>query len=528
MCFLYPERLRVFLVCVAAAVSTAACSPGYLAELSFQTSEGSLRVSRLSGDGVELLPGSRARFRLERALESSEAWDLSIGTKGQGRLLARVFSKSENRLPVVQGNFPLLPGMNAELRLAIPAGLAVSILELELIADSSIRVDSLSMRPGFCGAVFGDAAYAIDAASSYTGGASLESLVLTLPDAPGSSLILGLKTDGTLRVGLLESSGARRDIYEAGAQAGVDLGIPVSALGRGARVIVETSAHLGAAFIQHGKGAPLADLYAVLASDETGPSEYSLYRWDLFPETLVFDFSNYTVQDHYLKRLAFFAEKPGFRGRLAFDREIEALHGWNAHDYKPATLSAFFELARVSGFSLNRQELELLDVLVEYGVLKRGGDGAISAGRGAMISISRESTPGLRRTFLDHESAHALFFQDAGYRSLAAQLWDSQSRESARYWLRHLAWRRYDTLDRDLCINELQAYLVQQSVKAAGSYFEAVTRRLVEAYPEGQAAIEADAVPAIAGAISGARILDDYLRTRWGLAAGRFGRLRRL
>ena len=188
--------------------------------------------------------------------------------------------------------------------------------------------------------------------------------------------------------------------------------------------------------------------------------------------------------------------------------------------------AAFFTKAQDTGFALNAREARLLELLLGYGILARDGSGRLVEGVGAIISISRESTPSLRRTFLDHESSHALYFQDAEYRGLSAKLWTSLGTESRRYWLRHLSWRRYDVRDQNLCINEMQAYLVQQSTNATRAYYEAVTRRLVEAYPEHASVIASDALAAIEDAIADARALDAYLKSRWGLSAGNFGRTR--
>ena len=48
-------------------------------------------------------------------------------------------------------------------------------------------------------------------------------------------------------------------------------------------------------------------------------SRYEVFSWDAFPEILIFDTANYAVQDRLFKRLAFFVEKTGFRGRLSTD-----------------------------------------------------------------------------------------------------------------------------------------------------------------------------------------------------------------
>jgi len=38
---------------------------------------------------------------------------------------------------------------------------------------------------------------------------------------------------------------------------------------------------------------------------------YEVFRWDVFPQILIFDTANYDVQDQLFKRLAFFVEKAG-------------------------------------------------------------------------------------------------------------------------------------------------------------------------------------------------------------------------
>ena len=79
-------------------------------------------------------------------------------------------------------------------------------------------------------------------------------------------------------------------------------------------------------------------------------------QWKQFTEILIDDYKDYKVQDDMLKRLAFFVEKEGYRGRLAKDSEIKNLHGFNAHDYRGESLAAFFTLAAKENFPLNIKE----------------------------------------------------------------------------------------------------------------------------------------------------------------------------
>ena len=46
---------------------------------------------------------------------------------------------------------------------------------------------------------------------------------------------------------------------------------------------------------------------------------FELFRWNLFPQVLFFDFSSYSVQDKFFTRLAYFVEKKGYVGTLVDD-----------------------------------------------------------------------------------------------------------------------------------------------------------------------------------------------------------------
>jgi hypothetical protein len=248
--------------------------------------------------------------------------------------------------------------------------------------------------------------------------------------------------------------------------------------------------------------------------------DYHWYRWDLLPDVIIFDFRDYSVQDAYLKRLAFYVEKKGFAGRLAPDGEIASLHGWNAHDYKTEDLARFFSLAARSGFPLNDKELKLRDFLVAQGLLaKRGGE--FAARHGAIISITRESPAYLRHTFLTHESSHAIYFTDAAYRDYCVSLWNSMPREEKWYWLLYFGWMNYDVSSADLMANELQAYLVQQPPKSAGEYFrKTLPERVMEHHPELEEPYAAYMERFGDEFERKARAIDAWLRTKYGFGAG--------
>ena len=278
-----------------------------------------------------------------------------------------------------------------------------------------------------------------------------------------------------------------------------------------------------------GPAGPLPlDLAVILALPAPADSAvaYSLYRWSALPDCLVFDFKDYSAQDAYLKRLAFFVEKEGYRGRLVSDAEIAKLHGWNAHDYRAEDLAAFFDKADRTSFPLSAPELELRGILEREGILVREG-GRIRKGRGAFISIARESTAYLRRLFLNHEASHALFFLDAAYRDLARSAWKEQGVQERRFWNVFLSNRDYDPADAYLSYNEFQAYLVQQAPARLESWLRDVAyARLAKSYPDRAAEILADLEIALPAFKARAETLDAYLRSAYGFRAGSFERVR--
>ena len=248
--------------------------------------------------------------------------------------------------------------------------------------------------------------------------------------------------------------------------------------------------------------------------------DFAWYRWDLLPDVIMFDFRNYATQDAYLKRLAFFVEKKGFAGSLASDKDIAALHGWNAHDYKTDDLARFFSTAEKTGFQLNPEELRLRDFLVEKKLLERRGKEYLGLS-GAIISISQESPPYLRHTFLTHESSHAVFFADERYRQYCVSMWNAMPKEERWFWILYFGWMNYDTSSAYLMASEMQAYLIQQPPKNAEEYFtKTLVERLLERHPELEAPLAAYMGAFGKEFANKAGMLDRWLRMSYGFGAG--------
>ncbi|MDR1073524.1 MAG: hypothetical protein LBL45_07605 [Treponema sp.] len=256
-------------------------------------------------------------------------------------------------------------------------------------------------------------------------------------------------------------------------------------------------------------------------------SRYEVFQWEGFPPLLIFDTANYQVQDNLFKRLAFFVEKAGYRGRLVPDQELEGQHGWNAHDYRAEDLAAFFERAETTHFPLLKEELELKEILFANGILKRETNEKISAGSGAIISLSRESSDVLRKQFMAHEGFHGLFFIDEDFRSFTKSRYDSLIPAAKNFILSFFDYQHYDIADNYLVLNEFQAHVLQQIANQAYWYFGGNLASRLEASPWRRAMLPkkdeySGTWPDIGRAFqTEANAFSIYVNKRWGFAAGR-------
>jgi hypothetical protein len=254
-------------------------------------------------------------------------------------------------------------------------------------------------------------------------------------------------------------------------------------------------------------------------------ADFELFRWNRVPEVLVFDTASYEVQDRYFKRLAFFVEKKGFRGRLVSPQEVRHLHGYNAHDYRAEDLARFFSAAAGAEASLSDEEARLLRILLAAGIVRPApaGPGAgFLPGRGAVLSLSRSSPPALRRHLLVHEALHGVFFASAAYRAACESIWGTLSGRERQFWGLFLDWVGYDIDDPLLVVNEFQAYVLQQPRGGLEAYFQVLTRdRLLRRYPEREAEIRALVEDTGAGLAGVYERLEQALRQAAGLRGGR-------
>ncbi|GMO27849.1 MAG: hypothetical protein Ta2F_03440 [Termitinemataceae bacterium] len=262
--------------------------------------------------------------------------------------------------------------------------------------------------------------------------------------------------------------------------------------------------------------------------------QYEFFSWDIFPQIIIFDTKNYEQQDKLFKRLAFFAEKKGFRGRLASDKEIEGLHGWNAHDYNAQTLVNFFNMAAKQNFNLLEEEKQLCGILIAAGIMlvnDAGYDEKYREGTGAVISISRESPEYLRGLFMVHEGFHGIFFIDEDFRKFTNERWTKLNPAAKRFLLSFFDYQQYDIKDNYLVLNEFMAHCLQQNVSAAGEYFGKTIAQRIEAIEWRASSLpkkneESGTWPLLADSFyAEADAFSKYASVRWGLRAGKVWRV---
>ncbi|MDR1306733.1 MAG: hypothetical protein LBK74_04075 [Treponema sp.] len=210
---------------------------------------------------------------------------------------------------------------------------------------------------------------------------------------------------------------------------------------------------------------------------------YELFTFNLYPDILYLISESFTVQSRFLKRLAFFTEKPGFAGTLAKDEAIADLRDWFAHDYRARDLARFFQLAREESFPLNPSELFLRDILVARGIIL-DDNGRYVEGRGALIALSVESRNRLPVYYV-HETVHGLQFTMPEVRNLCNEFFDSLSSPEQDFIRTALVYREYNVLeDRDLLAAEATAYLLQQRPGETDRYFREYIRPWYVLYQE--------------------------------------------
>ncbi|MCK9169837.1 MAG: hypothetical protein M0P01_05430 [Treponema sp.] len=256
-------------------------------------------------------------------------------------------------------------------------------------------------------------------------------------------------------------------------------------------------------------------------------SDYELFEWNRFPGVLFFDTRDYDVQNDFFRRLAYYAEKTGYRGTLLSDAELKGKHGYNAHDYSAETLAAFFTKAASENFQLNEKEYLLRDILIANKIIEKNNN-LYKTGRGAVISVSQNSAKWLRGRFIAHEGWHGIFFTDGKFRNAVTAVYytmDQKSLEFLTNFWHTQADLDYDMNDTYLVHNEFMAYLMQQPFSGVADYFVHLANRasVVKKIPELAAYVRNNRGIQFEDA---ARVLNEYAFDNWGLSCGRVSLVR--
>ncbi len=249
--------------------------------------------------------------------------------------------------------------------------------------------------------------------------------------------------------------------------------------------------------------------------------DYEIYEWDRYPQILFFDTRNYDVQDRFFRRMAFFVEKQGYKGRLLTNEELGDMHGYNAHDYSAASMANFFNKAADLNFPLNEEELLLKRILIKNGLFDADGI-YVKANEGGLVSISRE-TPGWSRVnLLAHEGWHTIYFRDAEFRNFVSAVYytfDPTSLDFLIDYFKSQPSLGYDTNDEYLMHNEFMAYIMQNRLSEVANYFVHLANRgsVMNFTPELAAYIR---MTEGRGFEDAANALNDFVFDKYGIVCG--------
>lgn len=249
--------------------------------------------------------------------------------------------------------------------------------------------------------------------------------------------------------------------------------------------------------------------------------DYEIYEWDRFPQILFFDTRNYEVQDKLFRRLAFYVEKQGYKGRLLTNEELGDMHGYNAHDYSAASMASFFNKATDLGFQLNEEELLLKKILIHNKLFEEDGI-YVKANEGGLVSISRETPLWSRTNLLAHEGWHTIFFRDGEFRNFVSAVYytfDPTSRDFLIDYFKSQPSLGYDINDEYLMHNEFMAYIMQQKLSEVAKYFVHLANRgtVIKFTPDLAAYIRKTEGRGFEDA---ATALNDFVYDKYGIVCG--------
>ena len=234
----------------------------------------------------------------------------------------------------------------------------------------------------------------------------------------------------------------------------------------------------------------LASYEEILDRENKGSKKTELFIFEENPKIYVLDFGSYSGgerglehQDKVTNRLSIYVEKKDApKDRVLGDSELEQFiinTGRDSetfslgHDFRACDLARFFTQCQKQGIG-NEEELKLRSVLVENRFIKRNKSEVYEAiSDKALITFSEEQIDNpstkqydggflwRRRVTLSHELGHGEYFTNENYRKYSKNFWNEKMNESDRKaFLKMLNKMGYDSENKDLIINEMQAGLV--------------------------------------------------------------------
>lgn len=223
-------------------------------------------------------------------------------------------------------------------------------------------------------------------------------------------------------------------------------------------------------------------------------ADYELFRYNLIPGILIFDFADYAAQRRFFARLAFFVGVTGESGRIEEESYYIGRHVFNAHDYRPEDMVEFYRKAEREGISLNPEEKLLKEISIKNGIL-RMEDGKIFPGSGAVLSVSREIPSYLQRRLLTHELMHGIFYALPEFREDNFHYYRSMSSEEKEFWYYFLGnkgnldgragYAGYDVDNEYLLVNEILGHMMQLLPGEVNTYFmDVYMKRMEQLVPE--------------------------------------------
>lgn len=203
---------------------------------------------------------------------------------------------------------------------------------------------------------------------------------------------------------------------------------------------------------------------------------FEIYRWNKLKNVIIFDTLDYNIQSLFFKKLAFFAEKAGYAGKIHSLDVLEEIHGYRAHNYSALNLARFFNMASLS--SLTDEEQILLKIVLHNEILMKL-NGRYHPREGGILSICREGNDVLRRYLLIHELYHGIYYEIPEFEEGLIRIWNGLSDMEKEFWLLYLSSRQYDVQNSELVVNEFQSYLLQQRQENLQGIFWASVRSSV-------------------------------------------------